>query len=42
MLRETLRQVDGQGPGPTSSIAKYAMVLLLREVRALLGDRTAA
>ena len=30
VLRETLRQVDGQGPGPTSSIAKYAMVLLLR------------
>jgi alkylation response protein AidB-like acyl-CoA dehydrogenase len=30
VLRETLRLVQGQGPGPTSSIAKYAMVLLLR------------
>ena len=30
MLRETLRLVGGQGPGPTSSIAKYAMVTLLR------------
>jgi alkylation response protein AidB-like acyl-CoA dehydrogenase len=30
VLRETLRLVRGQGPGPTSSIAKYAMVLLLR------------
>lgn len=30
VLRETLRLVEGQGPGPTSSIAKYAMVLLLR------------
>jgi alkylation response protein AidB-like acyl-CoA dehydrogenase len=34
VLRETLRQVDGQGPGPTSSIAKYAMVLLLRRASA--------
>ncbi|MGY4708192.1 acyl-CoA dehydrogenase family protein [Mycolicibacterium sp. CBM1] len=30
VLRETLRLVEGQGPGPASSIAKYAMVLLLR------------
>jgi alkylation response protein AidB-like acyl-CoA dehydrogenase len=30
VLRETLRLVEGQGPGPTSSIAKYAMVALLR------------
>jgi alkylation response protein AidB-like acyl-CoA dehydrogenase len=30
VLRETLRLVEGQGPGPTSSIAKYAMVTLLR------------
>jgi alkylation response protein AidB-like acyl-CoA dehydrogenase len=30
VLRETLRLVDGQAPGPTSSIAKYAMVVLLR------------
>jgi len=30
VLRETLRLVQGQGPGPTSSIAKYAMVMLLR------------
>ncbi|MGA8331076.1 MAG: acyl-CoA dehydrogenase [Mycobacterium sp.] len=30
VLRETLRLVEGQGPGPTSSIAKYAMVMLLR------------
>ena len=30
VLRETLRQVAGQGAGPTSSIAKYAMVMLLR------------
>ena len=30
VLRETLRLVEGQGPGPTSSIAKYAMVRLLR------------
>jgi alkylation response protein AidB-like acyl-CoA dehydrogenase len=30
VLRETLRLVEGQSPGPTSSIAKYAMVLLLR------------
>ena len=30
VLRETLRLVQGQVPGPTSSIAKYAMVLLLR------------
>ena len=26
VLRETLRLVEGQGAGPTSSIAKYAMV----------------
>ena len=30
VLRETLRLVQGQSAGPTSSIAKYAMVLLLR------------
>lgn len=30
VLRETLRQVQGQQPGPTSSMAKYAMVTLLR------------
>lgn len=30
VLRETLRLVEGQGPGPTSSIAKYAMVMQLR------------
>ncbi|OBJ55642.1 acyl-CoA dehydrogenase [Mycobacterium sp. 1423905.2] len=30
VLRETLRLVEGQTPGPTSSIAKYAMVMLLR------------
>jgi alkylation response protein AidB-like acyl-CoA dehydrogenase len=30
VLRETLRLVQGQGPGATSSIAKFAMVLLLR------------
>jgi alkylation response protein AidB-like acyl-CoA dehydrogenase len=30
VLRETLRLVEGQAPGPTSSIAKYAMVQLLR------------
>jgi alkylation response protein AidB-like acyl-CoA dehydrogenase len=30
VLRETLRLVEGQGPGATSSIAKYAMVTLLR------------
>ena len=30
VLRETLRLVEGQGAGPTSSIAKYAMVMLLR------------
>jgi alkylation response protein AidB-like acyl-CoA dehydrogenase len=30
VLRETLRLVEGQGPGPTSSIAKYAMVIQLR------------
>jgi alkylation response protein AidB-like acyl-CoA dehydrogenase len=30
VLRETLRLVQGQAAGPTSSIAKYAMVLLLR------------
>lgn len=30
VLRETLRLVEGRGAGPTSSIAKYAMVLLLR------------
>jgi alkylation response protein AidB-like acyl-CoA dehydrogenase len=30
VLRETLRLVQGQSPGATSSIAKYAMVLLLR------------
>lgn len=30
VLRETLRLMVGQGPGATSSIAKYAMVLLLR------------
>jgi 3-oxochol-4-en-24-oyl-CoA dehydrogenase len=30
VLRETLRLVDGQAAGPTSSIAKYAMVMLLR------------
>lgn len=30
VLRETLRQVQGQQPGPTSSMAKYAMVSLLR------------
>jgi alkylation response protein AidB-like acyl-CoA dehydrogenase len=30
VLRETLRLVEGQGPGPTSSIAKYAMVTQLR------------
>lgn len=32
VLRETLRQIQGQVAGPTSSIAKYAMVLLLRRV----------
>ncbi|BBY58333.1 acyl-CoA dehydrogenase [Mycolicibacterium sarraceniae] len=38
VLRETLRLVQGQGPGPTSSIAKYAMVLLLRRAStAMLG-----
>ncbi|WP_328362740.1 acyl-CoA dehydrogenase [Mycobacterium sp. NBC_00419] len=30
VLRETLRLVEGQNAGPASSIAKYAMVLLLR------------
>jgi alkylation response protein AidB-like acyl-CoA dehydrogenase len=30
VLREILRLVEGQGSGPTSSIAKYAMVTLLR------------
>jgi alkylation response protein AidB-like acyl-CoA dehydrogenase len=30
VLRETLRLVEGQSAGPTSSIAKYAMVVLLR------------
>ena len=30
VLRETLRLVQGQPAGPTSSIAKYAMVTLLR------------
>ncbi len=30
VLRETLRLVEGRGAGPTSSIAKYAMVTLLR------------
>ena len=30
VLRETLRLVEGQSAGPTSSIAKYAMVTLLR------------
>jgi 3-oxochol-4-en-24-oyl-CoA dehydrogenase len=30
VLRETLRLVDGQAAGPASSIAKYAMVMLLR------------
>lgn len=30
VLRETLRLVEGQAAGPTSSIAKYAMVMLLR------------
>jgi alkylation response protein AidB-like acyl-CoA dehydrogenase len=30
VLRETLRLVEGQAQGPTSSIAKYAMVMLLR------------
>lgn len=30
VLRETLRLVEGQAAGPTSSIAKYAMVNLLR------------
>jgi alkylation response protein AidB-like acyl-CoA dehydrogenase len=38
VLRETLRLVEGQGPGPTSSIAKYAMVTLLRRaLTATLG-----
>lgn len=31
VLRETLRLVQGQAAGPTSSIAKYAMVMLLRK-----------
>ena len=30
VLHETLRLVEGQSSGPTSSIAKYAMVMLLR------------
>ncbi len=30
VLRETLRLMEGQVAGPTSSIAKYAMVMLLR------------
>jgi alkylation response protein AidB-like acyl-CoA dehydrogenase len=30
VLREILRLVEGQAAGPTSSIAKYAMVMLLR------------
>ncbi len=30
VLRETLRLVEGGSAGPTSSIAKYAMVMLLR------------
>lgn len=34
VLRETLRLVEGRGAGPTSSIAKYAMVLLLRRASA--------
>ena len=34
VLRETLRLVEGQGAGPTSSIAKYAMVTLLRRAHA--------
>jgi alkylation response protein AidB-like acyl-CoA dehydrogenase len=39
VLRETLRLVEGQGPGPTSSIAKYAMVTLLRRAwTATLGQ----
>jgi len=38
VLRETLRLVEGKGPGPTSSIAKYAMVTLLRRaLTATLG-----
>ncbi|MFY9919311.1 MAG: acyl-CoA dehydrogenase [Mycobacterium sp.] len=43
VLRETLRLVEGQGAGPTSSIAKYAMVTLLRRAHtatlALTGRR---
>jgi alkylation response protein AidB-like acyl-CoA dehydrogenase len=30
VLRETLRLVEGRAAGPTSSVAKYAMVMLLR------------
>lgn len=30
VLRETLRLAQGQAAGPTSSVAKYAMVMLLR------------
>ncbi|BBZ78719.1 acyl-CoA dehydrogenase [Mycolicibacterium anyangense] len=38
VLRETLRLVEGQNAGPASSIAKYAMVLLLRRAAtAILG-----
>lgn len=40
VLRETLRLVQGQGPGPTSSIAKYAMVLLLRRASTATLDLT--
>jgi alkylation response protein AidB-like acyl-CoA dehydrogenase len=38
VLHETLRLVEGQGAGPASSIAKYAMVMLLRRAStAILG-----
>lgn len=38
VLRETLRLIEGQGAGPTSSLAKYAMVTLLRRAsKAMLG-----
>lgn len=43
VLRETLRLVKGQRPGPASSVAKYAMVMLLRRAStatlALTGRR---
>jgi 3-oxochol-4-en-24-oyl-CoA dehydrogenase len=43
VMRETLRLVDGQGPGPASSVAKVAMSTLLRRAATatLATDRSA-